>query len=113
MPLKLTLKKIFAVHFKPYIFRLNLVDTFAYALMKVQSAQKAHVNSNTTPRRLSLGILPGSIGIGSGVVMDYPPTSAAASISTTTSEKGLKCYILINITRIGSLRANLRNFWEL
>ena len=39
--------------------------------MKVTSGRKAPTG-NMMPRRSSLGILPGAIGIGSGVVMDYP-----------------------------------------
>ena len=46
--------------------------------MKVQSWQKVPDIS----RRSSLGILPGSIGIGSGIVMDYPTSSAPKSIAS-------------------------------
>lgn len=38
------------------------------------------------PRRSSVGVLPGSIGIGSGVVVDYPMTSKSSTTMPSTTK---------------------------
>lgn len=53
---------------------------------RLSGSMKVSSSKNQIPRRSSLGILPGSIGIGSGVVVDFPTPKMSPSAQGNATE---------------------------